>query len=288
MNQYFGHYLLNKGILTHTQLAEVLQRERNAKVKLGLLAINAGLMTAAQVEEVHLFQRVKDQKFGILAEQQGYVTSEQLDQLLSSQHEGHLALIQVIADLGYMTLPALEKALADFRREYDVTDMAQESEDETELVKKFADFSAAGDEDGLLYDYVGLMLRNVVRFLNDTPFIIVNADPAPTSGWIVSQHIVGKFSLSTGLYMDDRMLLEIASRFYGESLPTVDEMAMDCAGEFLNVHNGVWSSSLSDAGIVVDLLPQFVLQTDRPFSSTDYRIALGTSFGRFEIILSLK
>jgi CheY-specific phosphatase CheX len=245
-------------------------------------------MTAAQVEEVHLLQRVKDQRFGKLAEQKGYITSEQVDQLLSSQLEGHLALIQVIADLGYMTLPALEKALASFRGAYDIKDMEQEPEDETELVKRFADFSAAGDEAGLLYDYVGLMLRNVVRFLNDTPFIIVNADAAPASGWTVSQHIVGKFSLSTGLFMDDRVLLEIASRFYGESLTTVDEMALDCVGEFLNVHNGVWSGSLSDAGIVVDLLPQFVTQTDRPFASTDYRVVLGTSFGRFEMFLSLK
>jgi CheY-specific phosphatase CheX len=288
MNQHFGHYLLNKGILTHGQFSEVLQHERSVKVKLGVLAVNAGLMTAAQVQDVHNLQRVKDQKFGALAIQQGYVTSEQLDRLLESQQEGHLGIIQSIADLGYMTLAEVEKTLADFREEYGITERDLVSEDEAEVVKSLADFSAAGDKADYLYDYVGLMLRNVVRFLNDTPYIFVPAEPEPVSGWIVSQNIIGELSLSTGLFMDDHVLLEIASRFYGEKISTVDELALDCAGEFLNVHNGVFGGSLSDAGIIVDLLPQFVTPIDRPFSATDYRLTVSTSFGPFEIILSLK
>jgi len=288
MNQYFGHYLLNKGILTHGQFSEVLQRERSVKVKLGVLAVNAGLMTATQVEDVHNLQRVKDQKFGALAIQQGYLSSEQVDRLLASQQEGHLAIIQAIADMGYMTLAEVEKTLADFREEYNITERDLAAEDEVEAVKRLADFSLAGDNANYLYDYVGLMLRNVVRFLNDTPYIFVHAESEPISGWIVSQHIIGELSLSTGLFMDDHMLLEIASRFYGEKLSTVDELALDCVGEFLNVHNGVFGGSLSDAGLMVDLLPQFVTQIDKPFSATDYRVTIGTSFGRFEIMLSLK
>ncbi len=288
MNQYFGHYLLNNGILTHVQFSEVLQRERNVKVKLGVLAVNAGLMTASQVADVHNLQRAKDQKFGALAIQQGYVTSEQVDHLLESQHEGHLALILAITDLEYMTLTEVEKTLADFRKEYGLTEKQLASEDEAEVVKKLVDFSAAGDKADYLYDYVGLMLRNVVRFLNDTPYIFVHAEPAPVSGWIVSQHIIGDLSVSTGLFMDDHVLLEIASRFYGEKLSSVDALALDCAGEFLNVHNGVFGGSLSDAGLMVDLLPQFVTQIDKPFSTTDYRVTVGTSFGMFEVILSLK
>lgn len=288
MNQYFGQYLLNKGILTHIQLCEVLQREQSAKVKLGVLAVNAGLMTAAQVEDVHNLQRAKDQKFGALAIQQGYLTSGQVDQLLGSQQEGHLGQIQAIADMGYMTLTEVENALADFRKEYGITEKHPASEDESEVVKRLADFSAAGDNANYLIDYVGLMLRNVVRFLNETPFIFVRSEPEPVSGWIVSQHIWGEISLSTGLFMDDQSLLEIASRFYGEKLSTVDDLALDCVGEFLNVHNGVYSSLLSDAGLKVDLLPQFVTQMDKPFSRTDYRVTIGTSFGIFEIVLSLK
>jgi len=289
MNQLFGHYLLNKGILTHSQLSDVLQRERNVKVKLGVLAVSAGLMTAEQVEEVHNLQRAKDQKFGVLAIAQGYLTDAQVASMLSAQPDGHLSLIQTIADIGYMTMPELETALADFRREHRGMDLDSNATNEDELVRKVADFSAAGDNAELLYDYVGLMLRNVVRFLNDTPFIIANPATPSAFSWLVSQQVVGELSVSTSLHMDERVLLEIASRFYAESLSKVDELALDCAGEFLNLHNGVWCGSLSDSGHKVDLLPQSILRQTLPSSPTETcRVMVGTSFGSFEIILSIQ
>jgi CheY-specific phosphatase CheX len=288
MDQLFGHYLLNKGILSPSQLSEVLQQERKVKVKLGVLAVNAGFMTAAQVEEVHNLQRVKDQKFGVLAISQGYLTEAQVDNMLSLQHEGHLALIQAIADIGYMTMSELETALANFRCEHADIHIDSDAITEDELVRILVDFSAAGEKADLLYDYVGLLLRNIVRFLNETPFILANSAEIADSEWLVSQQIVGAVSLTTRLHMNDRALLEIASRFYGEPLANVNELALDCAGEFLNVHNGIWSGSLSNAGYNVDLLPQsYVKQTETTISDEDFRILVGTSFGNFEIILSL-
>ncbi len=53
INQYFGQYLFNKGILTAKQLFDVLAHERSVRVKLGVLAINAEVMTAIQVEKIH-------------------------------------------------------------------------------------------------------------------------------------------------------------------------------------------------------------------------------------------
>jgi CheY-specific phosphatase CheX len=289
LNQYFGQYLLNKGILTHIQLREVLQSEQIVKVKLGVLAVNAGLMTAAQVEDVHNLQWVKDQKFGALAIQQGYLTSEQVDQLLESQQEGHLTIMQAITDKGYMTLAAVEKALADFRGEYGITGGLHDTDNEDEVIKKLVDFSAAGDKADLLYNYVGLIRRNVVRFLNDTPFIFTQiTEHEQNSRWLASQQIIGDVSLSTGLLMDESVLLEIASRFYGERLPEVVELALDSVGEFLNVHNGVFCSLLSDAGTMVDLQPPFVMQSNKSFQLSNYCVTVGTSFGKFEIILSLK
>jgi len=289
LNQYFGQYLLNKGILTHVQLRQVLQCEQMVKVKLGVLAVNAGLMTAAQVEEVHDLQWAKDQKFGTLAVKQGYLTSEQVDGLLESQQAGHLTIMQAIIDKGYMTLVAVEKALADFRKEYDIKGKFHATDDENEMIKKLVDFSPAGDKADLLYNYVGLVQRNVVRFLNDTPLIVEPiTECQQTPKWLVTQEIIGDIPLSTGLLMDESALLGIASHFYGEKLVTVDELALDSVGEFLNVHNGVFCSLLSDAGVMADLQPPLVKQRDMSFQLSNYRIAVDTSFGMFEIILSLK
>lgn len=286
LNQFFGHYLLNKGILTQNQLCEVLQSEQHSKVKLGVLAVDAGLMTAAQVESIHHLQWLQDKRFGELAIQQGYLTREQVQQLLDSQQSGHLVLMQTIADRGYMTLNEVEEALAEFRKEYNIT--SNLDADDNVVIKKLTDFSSAGDRAASFYDYVGLLLRNVVRFLNGTPFSVKQfAEREQKGKWYVCQQIVGDLSLSTGLLMDETVLLEIASRFYGEKLSVADELALDSVSEFLNVHNGVFCSLLSDAGFKTDLQPPFGSRDEKPFQAAVYRIAVGTSFGQFELILSL-
>ena len=283
-NQNFGHYLLNAGLLTHGQLCEVLQNEQSVKVKLVILAVNAGLMSAAQVEVVHNLQRVKDEKFGILAVSQGYFTYEQMEELLASQEKGQLSVMQVIVDNDYMTLAAVEQALGDFREEYNITE--QDFDDQDKVIKKLLDFSAAGDQADLLYVYVGLTLRNIVRFLNDTPYILKQA-AEPAQALLVSQQIYGEIKFMTGLSMGESVLLELASRFAGERLLSVDEMALDSVGEFLNVHNGVFCSSLSNVGLRVDLEPQFVDHGNTSSDGQSFHVGIGTSFGKFDLVLSL-
>jgi len=290
LNQYFGHYLLNKGILNNVQLREVLDAERSVKVKLGLLAVNAGVMTAAQVEDIHNLQRTRDQRFGDLAVAMGFLTSVQVEQLLASQQEGHLSIMQVISDKNYMTLGAIETELSDFRKEYGITTSDVETEDETEIIKKLVDFSSVADQADLLYNYVGLIKRNAIRFLDDPSFIFVknSTDKVAQTKWFVSQQIIGDITLSVGFLMEESVVLEVATRFYGEKLTSVDELALDSVGEFLNVNNGVFCSSLSDRGIMIDLQPPVVIKQDgEAGKASNYRLNTLTSFGDFEIILSL-
>ena len=279
-NQYFWQYLLHKGLLTHMQLCEVLKQEQPVKVKLGILAMNAELMNAAQVEEIHNLQRVKDQKFGVLAISQGYLTNEQVEELLASQGGDHLSLMQSIADKGYMTFAGVEKALGDFREEYSLTG---DIDEESRVIRSLVDFSPVGDKADVLYLYVGLTLRNIVRFLNDTPYILTQA-AGKSATYFVSQQIIGDIALGTGLRVEQPVLLELAGRFYGESFTTVNELALDSVGEFLNVHNGVFCSSLSDMGLLVDLKAQSVQQGDS-LDRQSFRVNIGTSFGQIELVL---
>ena len=118
LNQFFGHYLLNRGLLASEELCNAIRQEKQVKVKLGTLAVNQGLMTAAQVEEVHALQQRCDQLFGKLAVEMGYLNQEEVEQLLAQQQEEPLALLQTISDQGYLPLAKLEQALREFRSEY--------------------------------------------------------------------------------------------------------------------------------------------------------------------------
>lgn len=262
-SQYFGQYLLNKGLLSPEQMSDVLAYERSVRAKFGVLAIDAGIMTAAQVEEVHQMQRRMDKKFGEIAIAQGYLTLDQLEELLESQTNRHLSLSQAIVDRKYLTLGQLEAALEGYKQENKLTEKqlnALRDSDFESIVRTFLDFSMAGPHEDMLYAYVALLMRNMQRFLDEEP--IINTSAGKTSGWMVYQSLIGEISLFTGLVIPEDLLLKLARRYSGEELDTVDDLAQDCIGEFLNETNGLFTVNMSERGLELDLKPQQIQQVD--------------------------
>ena len=290
VNQYFAHYLLNRGALTPSQMYDALEYERSVRVKLGILAINAGLMTAAQVEEIHALQRTKDKQFGALAVEKGYLNEAQLEALLTDQGKKNLTFLQAVADMGFLSLAELETALEEYLQKNEITReewISLNHSDAEHLIRGMVDFSAAGERSEFLYGYTGLLLRNIVRFLNDKPMIVVPAQHyAQREDWLVTQNLSGGLNINAGLAMQESVLLEVASRFGCESFKEVSELALDSAGEFINVHHGIFCANLSQDGMELDLHPQSV-QKSPGLSSPTYRIPIGTSFGQIDLVLSL-
>jgi hypothetical protein len=286
-NQYFGNYLLNKGLLSTEQLCDVLAYERSVRTKLGILAIDAGFMTAAQVEEVHQLQHTMDKKFGEIAIDKGYLASSRLEDLLDSQNTKRLSLSQAILDRGYLNLAQLETELEAYKRDSNLTSNQLEALHSSifeVIVRTFIDLSTAKGNPEPLYDYTALMLRNILRFLGDEP--VIDTDAPPVRGWLISQEMTGGINLFTGLVLDDALLLELATRFSGEQLDTVDELAKDSLAEFLNETNGIFTVNMSDRGIELDLKPQQVQQAQLPLKG--FRIPLKLSGGQFDLYIDFK
>ncbi|MBP2634502.1 MAG: bacteriophage adsorption protein [Firmicutes bacterium] len=288
--QYLGQYLLNKKLISADQLCELLAQEDAARVKLGVLAINSGFMTAKQVEEIHELQRTMDRRFGEIATGKGYLTIQQLNDLLSLQDSRHLGLSQAIVDKGYLTLAQLETALKQFKEDTQLTDAELkiiQSGDVDRIVPLFLDFPE-NDCPQFYSDYVALLLKNIVRFLNERP-VLSRPEPLlskPANGWLISQQAVGLYTISTGLILSDLVLLDIANRFSQESLSHVNDLAKDSICEFLNLNNGLFLINLSDKGFEFDLQPQTLSQTyDIPV--TGYRIPIDLSCGRIELVFSI-
>lgn len=286
--QYLGQYLFNKNLISANQLCELLSLEDATRVKLGVLAINSGFMTAKQVEEVHELQRAMDRRFGEIAIGKGYLTPPQLNDLLSQQDSRHLGLSQAIVDKGYLTLAQLETALNHFKED---TQLSSEelkiiqSGDVDKIVPLFLDFPE-NDCPQFYYDYVTLLLKNIIRFLNERP-VLSRPEPVlrkPTDGWLISQQAIGLYTISTGLILSDSVLVDLASRFSQESIDHVNELAKDSICEFLNLNNGLFLINLSDKGFEFDLKPQSIAQTyDTP--AAGYRIPIDLSCGRIELVL---
>jgi hypothetical protein len=291
INQYFGQYLFNKGILTAKQLFDVLAHERSVRVKLGVLAINAEVMTAIQVEKIHQLQRHKDKLFGELAIENGYLTHAQLEELLEGQRHCQISLSQAIIDQGYLNLTQLEQALTDYRQENRISNdqwqQALDVVDYTQIARLFLDLKAAGALEEVYYDYIGLLMRNVMRFLNEYPVV---DESRPFDGlvnnWLISQYINGAVSLFTGLAMDDATLLAMARGYSGEELSVLDEVAKDSVAEFLNVVNGVFCVNASNQGANLNLEPRTIVQCSELTLENSYCIPVKLPFGTVNLILA--
>lgn len=288
-SQYFGHYLLNKGIVKPEHLKDALDFQHSARLKLGVLAINFGYMSADQVMEVHQKQTELDKKFGELAVQLGYLTPEQLEELLSAQNFGHLLLGQVLVDMKYLTLEQLQEALNEYKKDYSLSEeqfYALQHDDIDLIVDTFVSF-----EDSPLSqvykDYISLLMRNIVRFLGDSPRVVAGAMPGEYSAkWLVYQQIYGGIDLFTAIAADEKMFLEIGRKYAGEDFKEPDELAQASVAEFLNLHNGIFLVNMSNNGIELDLKPQGILSGQILTGlQTGYVIPFYLSSGKLDLII---
>lgn len=257
-SQYFGHYLLNRNLITHEQLIDALEYQKSVHVKLGVIAVDKGLMNSSQVDEVHEKQKQVDKRFGEIAIDLGYLTEEQVDELLSHQKQGYLYLAQALVDRGYMTMEQFSSALNDYKKENSLSDeqfeAIQSGNVETIIEYLLSKNPEAREKFG---NYVSLFTKNLIRFIDDQIYLEINNQNKVDDGnWLIYQRIDGDAPLFTGINANDNALLFIASKYAEEKLTVVDELAKDAVCEFLNLHNGIHLVNMSNNGIELSMNPQ--------------------------------
>jgi hypothetical protein len=286
--QYFGHYLLNKGLIKPEQLADALEYQRSVHLKLGVLAVNAGLMSAAQVEAVHNRQKKVDKKFGELAIEMGYLNDEQLKTLLATQKQGHLMLGQALIDRNYFTLEQLKEALDNYKAENGISTRqfnVVRQDDTADIEQIFQNFGET-----LLCktysDYVTLAVKNLIRFIDDNPTVEINrAGGKYSAEWYVNQEITGKINMTTGIACDTDTFVKLAGKFAGEALTEADELAQASVGEFLNLHNGIFLVNMSNNGVELDMKPQNASENYKREDDRGYVISCNYIWGKFDLII---
>lgn len=284
--QLFGHYLLNKGIITGEQLRAALEAKNGTRAKLGALAIDAGYMTAEQVEQVHEEQRRVDKRIGDIAVGMGFLTSEQVDELLARQKTANIVLGQTLIDLGYLTNKQFEEALSGYKAS---ASFADENTDDSKLAADFVTVLGLenSDKKDIYVEYLLLLVKNLIRFVGDD-FVIgkrIVLDSVKPS-YAVSQVIKGEIAAYTAICGEEKAFVGFASRYAGEEVTAPDEYAEDYVGEFLNLQNGLFSVNISnEKNIELDLTPQ------TPEHGADIAVAGGVaielnfSFGNIIVVV---
>jgi len=288
-SQYFGNYLLNKGLIDSDRLREAIDLQNSTHLKLGVLAINAGYMDAAQVDEIHEKQKQVDKKFGELAVQMNYLTNIQVEELLSTQKTGSLLLGQALIDKGYMTLEQLQTALEEYKKDYSLDNKqfnALEHDDIETIIETFVKLEESPHRK-IYKDYLVLFVKNIVRFLDESPMIgkclpLEQFSPE----WFVRQEIHGDINLATAISADGKTFLHIGNKYAGEQSTWVNELVRSSVAEFLNLHNGIFLVNLSDAGLDVDLKPQTVARDTPLVTGPGFAVPFHLSSGQFHLVMA--
>jgi CheY-specific phosphatase CheX len=245
--QFFGSYLLNNKAVTPEQLSEAISKLKQARMKLGTLAMHQGLMTAAEVDEVCYLQSREDKRFGEIAIERDYLTGEQVEDLLRSQNPDYLLLGQNLVDMDVLSNTDLQDLLLDYQKDTEIYDMDSEDQEQFDkLIRKFFLVSEKNVDENVLV-YMKLFFNNLVRFIGEdfTPMAPVPSSEYPVN-YCVTQGIKGDITGTTRLDMQKDVAISFASRYANMDFHTFDEYVKASIEDFLNLHNGLFGVNISN------------------------------------------
>lgn len=253
-DQIFGNYLVQTGRISEEQLSKVIEHEREARVKLGLIAVSEKLMSKEQADEVNHLQTLMDKRFGDIAVDKGYLTEEQVSQLLKKQGNIYMLFVQTLIDEDIMTLEEVDEALNEYQEDQCFTHSDMDSLVSGDIERTVKLFLPSNSE---LYDKLcGIAVRTLLRVINShasvsKAFLVdeLNADN------FAMQMMVGDHKILSGFAGSGNSLLSIAIPFGEEEFEQVDMDALDAVGEFTNCINGLFATDLSADGMDIDMVP---------------------------------
>ncbi|MDA3846049.1 MAG: hypothetical protein PF505_05800 [Vallitaleaceae bacterium] len=286
---FFGHYLLNKGVVTATQLSTVLEKQGQVRLKLGTLAINDGFMNATQVDEVHELQAAMDKRFGEIAIDKGYLVDAQLMHLLKQQKAENLILAQALIDDNIMSMIDFEREISAYKEAHSLSDEQFGALKEGNVDIAIKAFLAFEKDDENQYDqYLSLFLKNVIRFIDSN--VSVDRVKKVSSVSLKNafyQHIKDdKHNYITAISGEEDVILGFAGRYADEAFTEMGDYPIDALGEFLNLHNGLFIVNMSNEGTEMELTVQeFGFDHTIKSASNLYQIPLYTTYGTLNLIV---
>lgn len=290
--QFFGNYLLGQGYVTQEQLLFAMKKQAGTRMKLGTLAIHAGYMTPEEVDRTVIEQTHQDKKFGEIAIEFGFLTSEQVLELLRTQGPDFLLLGQIFVDEGILTNADLATIIADYRSKNEMIDLEMTIDNRKAIDKLFDNFFIASETPitPLEQMYSELLFNNFVRFIGDdyTPLSVVECDSFPIER-CVKQQVNGAYSIVSYINMSEKVAIEFASRYVGETFETYDEYVQASMEDFLNLHNGLFIVNVSNEESLELTItaPEIVTDSSLIFDTRTYDFPVMYSFGIVHFIIQI-
>lgn len=256
-SQLFGHYLIDKRIITPDEYRATIENQLKVRVKLGTIAIADGLLTEEQVDDINRLQMQQDKRFGDIAVEMGLLTEEQISSLLAKQGNPYMQFVESITQSTGLSAGVIEKTLAVYQKENGFTDQDMEAlknDDIGALIPVFAK-----SDNPLVTEIAGLVIKNVNRFIT-RDYYMGHISKAKSLSYhcLAGQRITGSGTFYTALAAsaDDEAFQLVAGRFSGVKAARGSADSFDGVCEFINVNDGLFASDQSEnAGREFELEP---------------------------------
>lgn len=254
LDRLLGTYMIDKGLISRTQLVKSYQIQETNRAKLGVIAVSEKLMTIAQAEQVNALQASMDKRFGDIAIEKGYLSEIQLNRLLELQGNAYLSFVQALVDECYLTMEQVTQAEADFQSEMGITatDMLElKNGDIEKIVPIFLD-----TEDKRIRRMFSMAVKNLYRLVDSHVYIgkayRVGAIRNEVLGYQGFKGAEKAKVAIGGKYEDVR---KMAIGYTKEEFIETEEDALDAICELINCMNGLYASDLSKEGVSIELTP---------------------------------
>ncbi len=254
LDRLIGAYLVEQGILTKNQLAQVYAKQESERAKLGVIAVAEKMITIAQAEHVNMLQASIDKRFGDIAVEKGYLTDTQVQRLLGLQGNTYLTFLQSAVDMGFQTMAQLESIEADYQKinGFTESDMAAlKTGDVEKAVPIFID-----NADPVFSRMLAMGIKNMYRLVDNHVYV----GKAYTSR-VLQDEVLGyqKFHgdqqavvAISGKYEDVR---KMAVAYTKEEFIETREDALDAVCELINCINGLYATEQSRNDSKIELEP---------------------------------
>jgi len=261
--KFFGQFLLEKNIITPSQLIEAVEFQEKKNLKFGEYAISKGYITEKDVEKFQQEQKHVDMLFGELAVKLNILTPDQVKEILAMQKNDHILIGEVLLKKGFITQDVLEKELALFKKDqskYTAKDIRTPSDIiNPEIVKDIVNLSQK-------------MLERVADLHTKIGDGFVSTDEPKENFLLISISLYGNLIYEYALSTPQEISNLIASAMIGKNVNNdPKEVISEGVKEFCNVACGNIIAKLSQRGNNVDIKPP----EEVVFSADGYNLVRG-------------
>ncbi len=243
-SQFFGNYLVERGVIDRLQLLEVLgHKNDDAIIHPGLLAVYKEYLSGREAKEIMIKESQTGMDFYEVSAEQMALTSSQIETLKNLKAPYYLHIAQHLIDKGISDIDEMADCLFEYESQFEIIDLdlMKEINDKVDLLLMEFDMICSSPYKDELTEYLVLLFNNLIHYIG-TDFEPLSIQPFPQYFSKVGsvQKIIGEPNFFTEVDMSEEAAIIFAGRFAGEQFEECDEYVRASLDDFLNQHNGVF------------------------------------------------